>query len=143
MTDEAKTQTQGGGKPDMGPSSGVTPYLTIRDGRGDEASKFYQEAFGAEELFRMPAEDGKRLMHCHLKINGASVMFSDDFRGTPEPAGIAIHLGVDDARAWGRRATDAGAEVIMPIEEQFWGDVFGEVRDPFGHRWAISSRKKG
>jgi PhnB protein len=142
MADDAKTQPQADAAPNMGPSSGVTPYLTIRDGRGDEASRFYQEAFGAQELFRMPADDGKRLMHCHLKINGASVMFSDDFRGSPEPAGVTIHLQVDDARAWGQRAVDAGAEVTMPIEEQMWGDTYGQVRDPFGHSWAIASAKK-
>jgi PhnB protein len=128
-----------------GPANGVTAYLTIRDGRGQEAAAFYARAFGAQELFRHPAEDGKRLMHCSLMINGGPVMLSDDFpemRGgaaSPEPAGVTLHLQVPDAGAVFSAALAAGAVETMPLALQFWGDLYGKVRDPFGHAWSIGS----
>ena len=128
-----------------GPSAGVTPYMTIAGGRAAEAAEFYGRAFGAEEQFRMPAEDGKRLMHCHLVINGASVMLSDDFMGAaPTPSGTTLHLQVDDADAWWERALAAGpCEVTMPLADQFWGDRYGHFKDPYGHRWSIGGPTKG
>jgi PhnB protein len=128
---------------------GLTPYLSIRDGRGEEAVQFYAKAFGGHELFRNLADDGKRLLHCRVEVNGAVVMFSDDFpemRGggpAPAPAGITLHLQVDDADAWAKRAVDAGAEIVMPIQDMFWGDRYGHIRDPFGYTWSIGSAKKG
>ena len=124
---------------------GVTPYLTVRG--ASEASEFYQRAFGAEELARKAGEDGKRLIHCHLRINGADLMMSDDF---PEygcglgdgPNGVTLHLAVDDADEWWNRAVEAGATVTMPIADQFWGDRYGQLRDPFGHSWSIGAPKK-
>jgi PhnB protein len=112
-----------------------------------EAAEFYKRAFGAEELMRTAAKDGKRVMHCHLKINGADVMMSDEF---PEygaslgegPNGVTLHLQVNDADEWWQRALDAGATVVMPIAEQFWGDRYGQVRDPFGHTWSIGGPNK-
>jgi len=132
----------------MGPASGITPYLTICEGRASDASAFYQRAFGAKELFRQPAQDGKRLMHCHLHINGGSLMLSDDFpefRGgapMPQPSGTTLHLQVDNADEWWDRAVAAGAEIKMPIADQFWGDRYGQLRDPFGHNWSIASPLK-
>ncbi len=122
--------------------NGVTPYLTVRG--ASDAIEFYKRAFGAEELDRRPAEDGQRLMHCHLKVNGADVMMADEF---PEygislgagPNGVTLHLSVDDADAWFSRATEAGATVEMALEDMFWGDRYGQVRDPFGHVWAIGA----
>jgi PhnB protein len=128
---------------------GLTPYLTIGGGRGQEASAFYTRAFGAEELFRTLANDGKRLLHCRLRVNGDILMFSDDFpemRGGAEaaaPAGVMLHLQVDDADAWAKRAVAAGAEIVMPIQDMFWGDRYGHLRDPFGHTWSVGSSKKG
>ncbi len=127
------------------PIHGVTPYLMVRGAA--EAAEFYKRAFGAEELMRTAAENGKRLIHCHLKINGADVMMSDEF---PEygaslgegPNGVTLHLQVDDADEWWARATDAGATVVMPLAEQFWGDRYGQIRDPFGHTWSIGASKK-
>jgi PhnB protein len=125
------------------PLAGVTPHLVVKDGAG--AIDFYGRAFGAEELLRMPAEDGKRLLHGHLKINGSSVMLADDFPeyrgGTPmgEPAGVTIHLQVDDADRWYDRAVTAGATATMPPANMFWGDRYGQLRDPFGHTWSIGS----
>jgi PhnB protein len=126
------------------PDTGLTPHLTIRDRRAAEAIDFYKGAFGADELMRHASEDG-RLMHAHLKVNGASLMMHDDFPEhggagpASEPAGVMLHLQVDDADAWWRRAVDAGAEVTMELADQFWGDRYGQIRDPFGHRWSIGS----
>lgn len=121
----------------------VTPYLTIK-GAGD-AIEFYKKAFGAEETVRMPGP-GDSVMHAELRIGNAMLMLTEEFPdmgsigprsigGTP----VTIHLYVDDCDAWWKRAVDAGCEVIMPIDDMFWGDRYGQVADPFGHRWAISS----
>jgi len=134
---------------DMGPSGGVTAYLTIRERRGTQAVEWYGRAYGAEELSRMPAEDGVRLMHCHLRINGGSIMLADDFPefhslvDAPPPSGVVLHLQVDDADAWWSRALAAGAESRMDLADQFWGDRYGQLKDPFGHTWSIGGPTKG
>ena len=126
----------------QGPLGGLTPHITTPD--APAAIEFYKAAFGATEVSRMVAEDGKRLMHAHLIINGASLMMHDDFpeyRGgtaLPEPTGVTLHLQVDDADAWFARAVAAGATVAMPLENMFWGDRFGQVKDPCGHLWSIA-----
>lgn len=128
-----------------GPSGGITPYLTINDGRASEAAAFYVKAFGAVEQFRQPADDGKRLLHCHLVVNGGSVMLSDDFSemqggvAAPAPAGFTLHLQVADADKVWADAIAAGATPTMPLALQFWGDRYGKLRDPFGHNWSIAS----
>lgn len=129
------------------PTSGVTPFLAIRDRRGQEAVEFYQRAFGAECVERNLAEDGERLMQAGLQINGGWVMLSDEF---PEfgyqakpPGAVTLHLQVDDADRWFERATAAGAEATMPLADQFWGDRYGQLRDPFGHEWSIGGPLKG
>jgi PhnB protein len=122
---------------------GVSPYLTIKGGRGQEAVEFYGAAFGAAEAMRHLGQDGHRLMHSRLVINGAVVMLSDDFPDfnngveAPDPASVTLHLQVDDADAWWDRAVKAGAAVRMPLANQFWGDRYGQLTDPFGHRWSI------
>ena len=121
---------------------GVTPYLMIRG--ASEAVEWYRRAFNAEEVMRMPAEGSDKLMHCHLRINGGDVFMSDEF---PEygaslgdgPRGVTMFLAVDDADTWYNRAVEAGATVRMEIADQFWGDRFGEVIDPYGHGWAFGS----
>jgi PhnB protein len=99
----------------QGPAGGVTAHLTIPGGRGDEAVKFYEHAFGAHEEMRHMADDGKRIMHAHLKLNGGSLMLNDDF---PEyrdggaarpPAGVTLHLQVPDADAAWDKALATGA----------------------------------
>jgi len=122
-------------------TGGIVPYINV-EGASD-ASAFYQRAFGATELFRMPADDGKRLMHCHLQINGGSLMISDCF---PEHGyelqkshSYMMHLQVDDVDAWFKRAAEAGAEVVMPVQLMFWGDRYGTLRDPFGVNWSMAT----
>ncbi len=129
----------------QGPATGLTPHLSIGGGRAAEAIDFYKAAFGAQEQMRHPADDGKRILHAHLTINGASLMLADDFpeyhggkAGGP-PEGVTLHLQVTDADAAFKRATDAGATVTMELADQFWGDRYGQVQDPFGHRWSIGA----
>jgi PhnB protein len=132
---------------EQGPTGGVTAHLTIRDGKAADAIDFYRQAFGAEEIGRHMADDGKRIMHAHLKLNGGSLMLNDDF---PEfghgeasaPASVTLHLQVPDADAAWNRAVAAGAEVRFPIADQFWGDRYGQVKDPFGFTWSIGAPVK-
>jgi PhnB protein len=130
------------------PVGGITPYLTIKDGGATKAIAFYVAAFGAKELFRHPADDGKRLLHARVSINGSLLMLSDDFpeyRGggpAPDPAGVTMHLQVADADALWNRAIAAGAVATMPLADQFWGDRYGRLQDPFGHSWSIAAKSK-
>ena len=129
-------------QPNPRPSQGVTPYLKVRG--ASQAAEWYKRAFGAQEVMRMPAEGSDKLMHCHLRINDGDVFMSDEF---PEygaslgegPRGVTMFLAVDDADRWYNRAVEAGATVRMEIADQFWGDRFGEVVDPYGHGWAFGS----
>ncbi|MFI5011322.1 MAG: VOC family protein [Hyphomicrobiales bacterium] len=126
------------------PVTGVVPYVNI-EGAG-EASAFYQCAFGAKELARIPAGDGKRLMHCHLEINGGALMLSDCFpeRGSGiEPSkSFTMHLQVDDVDGWWKRAVEAGCEVTLPLAVMFWGDKYGKLRDPFQVNWSLGAPAK-
>ena len=96
----------------QGPSGGITPHLLIRDRRATEAIDFYTRAFGARELHRVPSDDG-RIMHCHLEINGGSLMLNDEFPefmsapSTP-PGSLVLHLQVPDADAVWDKAVAAG-----------------------------------
>lgn len=130
---------------EQGPTHGLTPHLTIGDGKAAQAIDFYKAAFGAREERRMLAEDGRRLMHAHLTVNGASLMLNDHF---PEmaggaaaaiPAAVTLHLQVIDADATWAQALAAGATVKFPLEDQFWGDRYGQIDDPFGFTWSIGS----
>ncbi|MGE2714101.1 VOC family protein [Mycolicibacterium litorale] len=122
----------------------VAPHLTV-DGAA-AAIDFYVKAFGATEMGRMPGPDGK-LMHAAVQINGALVMLNDDFPeyndgkpSTPTALGgspVTIHLQVTDVDRKFQQAIDAGATVVMPVDEQFWGDRYGVLRDPFGHLWSM------
>jgi PhnB protein len=128
---------------DVQPS--VSPMLTVSDGAA--AIDFYVKAFDAEELGRVPGPDGKKLYHAALRINGSVVMLNDDFPEmtdgksmTPTALGgspVSIHLTVTDVDAKFQKAVDAGATVVMPLEDAFWGDRYGELRDPFGHLWTM------
>jgi len=128
-------------KPNPVPAVGVTAYLSPPDATA--AIAFYTKAFGAEEVAHIPTEDGKRVMHSCLRINGGLLMMSDPFpeHGYPfeKPQGFVLHLQVDDVDAWWKRATEAGCEVTMKLEKQFWGDRYGQVRDPFGFTWSMGA----
>ncbi len=117
---------------------GVIPYLTVEDAAATAA--FYKAAFAAAEVARLPGPNGKT-MHCHLHINGNSLMLSDAFpeHGHPfvPPAGFTLHLQVTGIDAWFARALAAGGTEIMPIEKMFWGDRYGQLRDPFGVVWSM------
>jgi PhnB protein len=128
---------------DQGPSGGITPHITIRDRKAAQAIEFYKRAFGAEELMRHPTDDG-RLMHASLKINGGFLMLHDDFPehmgGPSQPAAsFVLHLNVPDADAAWKRALGAGADVRFELADQFWGDRYGQVMDPFGFIWSIGA----
>ena len=128
------------------PSTGITPFLAIRDKRAKEALDFYAKAFGAVIVEQNAAEDGERLMQASLKINDGWLMLSDEFpehgfKAQP-PASVTMHLAVDDADRWFSRAVEAGCTVRMPIADMFWGDRYGQVSDPFGHNWSVGSPLK-
>mgnify|MGYP000875216941 CR=1 FL=1 len=122
----------------------LSPYLIVDDAAA--AIDFYVTAFGAVELGRVPGPDG-RLINAAVQINGFTVMLNDDFPEmtegtsmTPKSLGgtpVTIHLTVTDVDDWFQRALDAGATVVQPLEDQFWGDRYGAVQDPFGHRWSM------
>ncbi|MEO1128659.1 MAG: VOC family protein [Planctomycetota bacterium] len=122
-------------------------HLTVKG--ASDAIEFYKKAFGAVELSRMPAPDGQRIMHAMLQIGPSIVMINDDF---PEYCGgkersaealggspVTLTMYVEDAHAAMQTAADAGATITMPAEEQFWGDVYGLLVDPFGHQWALAT----
>ncbi len=123
----------------------VTPHLVV-DGAA-EAIEFYREAFGAEEVQRMEAPDGKRLMHAEVKINGSLVMLVDAFPeyGSQSPksiggSAVTLHMYVEDADAVFNRAVAAGCTPTMPVSDVFWGDRYGKLMDPYGHEWSIATR---
>ena len=122
----------------------VTPHLVVRNAAA--AIEFYKKAFGAVEIMRAPGPDGKSIMHAELQIGDSRVFLNDEFpdMGALSPlafkgTSITLHLYVEDADKQFRQAVDAGAEVLMPLADQFWGDRYGIVKDPFGHQWSIGS----
>jgi len=121
----------------------VTPYLAVDDAA--EAIEYYKKAFGAKERSRMEAPDGS-IGHAELEIGDSLVMLSDPFpqatTRTPKELGgttATVFLYVDDVDAVVKRAVDAGATVTMEVADQFWGDRFGAITDPFGHSWSIAT----
>jgi len=124
----------------------VTPYLVIKN--AGKAIEFYKEAFGAVECVRLPTPDGK-VMHAEIKIGDSPVMLCDecpDYKSLgPESLGgtaVSIVLYVEDVDTVVNRAITAGATVLMPVGDQFWGDRMGTIADPFGHKWSIATHKE-
>lgn len=124
----------------------LTPYIVVK--QAPQAIEFYKKAFGAKLIEKHDTEDGK-VMHAQLQIGDSMLMLSDEF---PEPQGcgmaapatskgiaVALHLYVDDVDTVFKKAVQAGAKVVMPVEDQFWGDRFGQLEDPFGHRWSLAT----
>jgi PhnB protein len=126
------------------------PHLAVSDGLA--ALEFYKSVFGAEEGDRMMAPDGKRVMHGEIIIDGHKCFLSDEFGAeeggtvkTPQKLGgtcVRITLMVDDADALVERAVAAGARVLMPLQNLFWGARYGKIVDPFGHEWGINQQLK-
>jgi PhnB protein len=123
------------------PLPGVIPYFSVEGAK--KAAEFYAKAFGAKVVRQVPAEDGKRLMHCQMVLNGGTFMFSDSFPEYGHPAKTdgtyAMQLVVADGHEWWDRAIAAGCVELDAYRQAFWGDMYGRMRDPFGIAWAITS----
>jgi PhnB protein len=123
----------------------ITAHLVVRGAA--KAIDFYQRAFGAEVNRRMDDPTGK-VMHAELSIGNSRIMLADEYPGMGNPAPgkegspVVLNLYSDDVDALWKKATDAGATVTMPLGDQFWGDRYGQVRDPFGHAWALGQHKE-
>lgn len=124
----------------------LTPHI-VCEGASD-AIAFYKKAFNAQEITRLPGPNGK-IMHAAIRIGDSVLMLMDDFpewgslgakalKGTP----VTLHLYMDDVDAAMQQAVAAGAQVTMPAADMFWGDRYGQVVDPFGHRWSLATHKQ-
>jgi PhnB protein len=121
----------------------LTPYLIIRGAA--QAIEFYKQAFGAEEVFRMPVPDG-RIGHAEMRIGNSMFMLADEMpeEGFSSPqrlngTAVSFMVYVEDVDAAFQRATDAGAKALRPVKDQFYGDRTGTLADPFGHVWSIGT----
>ncbi len=124
----------------------ATPYLVIQGAAN--AIEFYKKAFGATELMRMSGPGGK-VMHAEIKIGDSPIMLSDEFpemgvRGPKALGGspVSILLYVEDVDALAKQALATGAKELMAVQDQFWGDRYGKLEDPFGHVWGIATHKE-
>ena len=120
----------------------ITPHLTLKGAK--EAIAFYRKAFGAETLWIHEMPGTEVVMNACLRIGDTPLMLNDEFpdHGVVGPQGrspVVIHLYVEDVDAAFQRAVDAGATVLYPIENAFWGDRYGMLQDPFGHAWSIAT----
>jgi PhnB protein len=124
----------------------ITPALIVKD--GNAAIEFYKKGFGAEERHRMKSPDG-RIGHAELKIGDSIVMLTDEFPEmkclSPKSIGgspVSMYVYVEDVDAIFNKTVSAGAKVLDPVKDQFWGDRHGRIEDPFGHLWSIATHKK-
>jgi uncharacterized glyoxalase superfamily protein PhnB len=124
----------------------ITPHLVCAN--ASDAIEFYKKAFNATEVTRLPGPNG-RLMHAMLKIGDSPLMLVDEFpewaclgplalKGSP----VTIHLYVENVDTFVEHAVAAGATVSMPIADMFWGDRYGQLQDPFGHRWSVATHTR-
>ena len=124
----------------------LTPFLTVRN--AVKAIEFYKQAFGAQE--RGVAKDpAGKVMHAEVKIGDSIIMLSDEFPEfgslSPESGGspsMGLHIYIENVDQAFDRAVNAGAKVEMPVMDQFWGDRYGRLKDPFGHKWSIATHTK-
>jgi PhnB protein len=124
----------------------ITPALIVKN--GDAAIEFYKKGFGAEERSRMKSPDG-RVAHAELKLGDSVFMLSDEYPEmkchSPNSIGgspVSMYVYVEDVDALFDKAVSAGAKVLDPVKDQFWGDRHGRLEDPFGHLWSIATHKK-
>ena len=124
----------------------LTPSITVREAA--RAVEFYKQAFGAVERGVMKGPDGK-VMHAELRIGDSILMLADEFPqfGSLSPqtiggTGTGLHIYVEDVDAAFDRAIGAGAVIEMPVADMFWGDRFGKLVDPFGHKWSIATHTR-
>lgn len=124
----------------------VTPYLSIKGAK--EAIEFYRQAFGAVEVFRLSTPTGD-IGHAEMLVGDSHIMMSEPCEESPIPSPaalggstVAIHLYVNDVDTVFARAVDAGATVLKAVEDQFYGDRMGTIRDPFGHVWFLGTHKE-
>lgn len=123
----------------------LTPYVALPNAA--EAIDWYRKVFGAKELARHLAPEG-RIMHAALQIGDSQLFLSDIFPGSdmgdPTRTAPTVNLSIwsRNADKWWKNATENGAKVTMPLADQFWGDRYGRFLDPFGHSWAISTKSK-
>ena len=119
----------------------ITPYLTCKSSA--QAIEYYKSVFGATEIMRMSGPDGK-IGHAEMQIGDSKLMLADEFPGmsaAPTPGSkspCALFLYLENVDATFNRAVSAGAKVDMPLANQFWGDRYGKLTDPFGHQWALA-----
>ena len=119
----------------------LTPELFC-EGASD-AIAFYKKAFNAVEVMRFPGPDGK-LLHAEVKIGDSTLMVMDQMAGALGPKSLKgspvnIHMQVEDVDAVVNQAVAAGAKITMPLEDQFWGDRYAKLEDPFGHQWSVAT----
>lgn len=123
----------------------LTPHMVVKGAA--KAMEFYAKAFGAEEVMVMKDPSGQFIVHGEMKIGNSIFMMCDEMpscegMGSPESlngTSVTIHLYVENADAAFQKALDAGATTVMPLMDAFWGDRYGQVKDPFGHRWSIAT----
>jgi PhnB protein len=125
----------------------LTPHLIVRD--ADQAIEFYKKAFGAEVLGGIARTPDGKVMHALLRIGNSNLMLNDEMPqyGALSPlsggsSSITIHIYTQNVDAAFERATAAGAQVNMPLMDQFWGDRYGLVTDPYGHKWSLAAHIK-
>lgn len=125
----------------------LTPFLTVRD--ATRAIEFYKKAFGAQERGGVAKGPDGKVMHAELKIGDSIIMLSDEFpefgSHAPDSGGstsMGLHVYVNNVDEAFDRAVKAGAKVEMPVADQFWGDRYGRLKDPFGHKWSIATHVK-
>jgi uncharacterized glyoxalase superfamily protein PhnB len=124
----------------------LTPHLVVRN--ADQALEFYKKALGAEVLNVARMDDGK-IIHAALRIGDSMLMLNDEMPefGALSPlanggSGVTIHIYTDDVDTAYNRAVSAGAQVKMPLMDQFWGDRYGVITDPYGHSWSLATHVK-
>lgn len=125
----------------------ITPSLTVKD--AETAIEFYKKAFNAEKREVCMGPDGKSIMHAELQIGDSVFMLNDEYpeMGCKSPLAlggspVSLYLYVDNVDQWYDRAVKAGATSTMPVSDMFWGDRFGQVVDPFGHKWGLATHVK-